>query len=151
MKKIDTLVDAAYKQSDVPAILRVFIENFSKLAETDKEISFYLDPILMKIEEYLKLIEETDNNVNPFVSEMGIHAQNLKSKFKENGFNHFDMKMRRKSLRSLFNKINKTMRDGKSIESINDLVGMEITLHPQRDYQQVRSVRLLNRRMTGTR
>lgn len=134
MKKIDTLVDAAYKQSDVPAILRVFIENFSKLAETDKEISFYLDPILMKIEEYLKLIEETDNNVNPFVSEMGIHAQNLKSKFKENGFNHFDMKMRRKSLRSLFNKINKTMRDGKSIESINDLVGMEITLHTQRDY-----------------
>ena len=134
MKIVDTLINAAYKQSDVPAILRVFIEDFSKLSEDDNQMSFYIDPISMKIEEYMKLIDETDDNVNPFVSEMGIHAQNLKSKFKEAGFNHFDMKMRRKSLCSLFNKINKTMRDGKSIDSINDLVGMEITLHTRSDF-----------------
>lgn len=134
MKYIPTLKNSAYKGGSVPEILRIFMEDFSKLAKTDDDVNFYLDPICMKIEEYLLLIDETDDNINPCVLKMTSHAQNLKSTFKQNGFNHFDLKMRRKSLTSLFNKINKVMRDGKSIDSINDLIGIEITLHTKTDY-----------------
>ena len=140
MKLIPIFLDSLYSESSVPEIIKDFIERLSLLAEEDKVIALYYDSIVMKFEELLKLIEETDDNVNPFVEEMEFHSQNLKTKFKSNGLCHFDQKMRRKALISLLHKINRNIRLGKSIESINDLIGMEITLHTPLDYDTSESI-----------
>lgn len=124
-----TLKDAMYTESSVPEILRKFIVDLKELSQTEHILDFYIDSIEMLIEEYLKLIDETDKDENPVVAEMRFHAQNLKRKFRENNLNHFDVIMRRKSLISLFSKMNRVFREGRSVDSINDLLGIEFVLH----------------------
>lgn len=143
IKYISTLKDAVYKESSVPEILRTFLDELTKLSQKENLLAFYLDPISLKIEEYLKLIDETDQDVNPVISDMGEHAQRLKIKFRKNGINHFDMKMRRKALTSLFTKVNKVLRAGKSVDSINDLLGLELTIHTKSEYDSAETLDLL--------
>lgn len=143
IKYISTLKKAVYKESCVPEILRTFLKELTELSQKENLLAFYLDPLSIKIEEYLKLIDETDQDINPVISDMGEHAQKLKTKFRKNGINHFDMKMRRKALISLFTKINKVLRAGKSVDSINDLLGLEFTIHTKSEYDSAESLDLL--------
>lgn len=140
MTQKNVFLESLYSKASAPEIVKDFIDRLAILAEEDTDIAFYVDAISMKFEEYLKLIEETEENINPFVAEMEVHAQNLKNKFKANGLNHFEQKMRRKALISIIHKMNRNLRSGKSIESINDLIGMEITLHTPTEHDTQQSI-----------
>lgn len=118
--------DALYAGRDVPDIIERFKEPIEELSGD----WIYADQISLKLQEALVLIQNTDND-QPFVKKMREKwSKDLRERFinLENPI-EFDMRLRRKSLMSMLMKMNRIMASGKSIDSLRDLMGVEIIIY----------------------
>ena len=120
------IANSLYVGRDVPDIIEHFKAEIDQLSGD----WLYADQISLKLQEALVLIKSIDND-QPFVKKMREKwSKDLRKIF----INlptpiEFDMRLRRKSLFATLQKINRIIASGKSIDSLRDLMGVEIIIY----------------------
>lgn len=103
---------------------------------------FYADQISLKLDEAALLIKDTDNeNENPFLKKArGKWSKDLRKELVAKNI-FYKSKMRRKDIFAILSKMNRCMTDGKSINSIHDLTGMEFKILTPQEFDTEESIR----------
>ena len=102
---------------------------------------FYADQISLKLDEAQLLIKDTDNeNENPFLKKArGKWSKDLRKDLVTKKICYKSI-MRRKDTFAILSKMNRNMADGKSINSIHDLTGIEYTILTPQEFDTEESI-----------
>lgn len=127
-----------YQAKDAPDFLERLIEQMQELAGD----LFYADQICLKLSEALSITKDTDNE-DAFLRKMRSKwSKDLWEDFVENDI-FYDSTLRRKDIFSTLSKMNRNMSDGKSINSIHDLMGTEFTILTPLECDTAQSIKQL--------
>lgn len=127
-----------YVSKDAPDFLERLIAEMQNLSGE----LFYADQISLKLKEALSLIKDSDNE-NAFLKKMRDKwSKDLRKEFVEQNI-FYKSTLRRKDIFSILQKMNRNMADGKSINSIHDLMGIEFIILTPGEADTPRSIKQL--------
>lgn len=123
--KLPRVEDSMVKSNDALEVIKNLREDINNLPGN----FLYKIPLDVKLEELQNLIEYDVDNEQPFISKMrSVWAPNVRVELINNNI-QFDLKIRRKSIFSTLRKMNSIISEGKAIDSIHDLIGVEIIVN----------------------
>lgn len=129
------IATALYQGKDAPEVLSILDMEIQKLPGE----FLYADQISLKLREALLLLKDTDNE-NIFLKKIRDKwSKDLRQDFIKSNI-LYDSTLRRKSVFSIFLKMNRIMTDGKSIDSLHDLMGMEFEIFTPHEYDTQESI-----------
>lgn len=129
------IATALYQGKDAPEVLSILDMEMQKLPGE----FLYADQISLKLREALLLLKDTDNE-NIFLKKIRDKwSKDLRQDFIKSNI-LYDSTLRRKSVFSIFLKMNRIMTAGKSIDSLHDLMGMEFEIFTPNEYDTQESI-----------
>lgn len=130
--------DILYSAKDVPDFLERLISKMQDLSG----LLFYADQISIKLDEAWSLTKDP-NNENAFLRKMRDKwSKDLRKELVEANI-FYDSTLRRKDVFSILSKMNRTMSEGKSINSIHDLMGVEFVVLTPKEVDTPESIKQL--------